>query len=579
MVLHSTTPDVYGPGTFTDTEFIPVPKDCRRVLAWLASVTPGFTKDSKALENVHFHGSDMPALPGPLKPQVLSAVLFAMAGIVAREICTLKSIDTGKVFVNTDQAALYPASASIFEIDGKMGFELAQDGSLWKLGTDLDKGAMTKNAMHYRSWSIYPTRDKDIWFQVMGNLDPPGFLRAFVMDSEAPVKSNDEAYELQKVVFSKYSARELEMKCIEHGFVGQTCLSPQAWRNTLMGKTLAGHPLINYRPMPELMGSTPIQFPCTPSDKRALAGIKVVEFSRVIAAPALGAVLPSFGAEVIKLNSPNLADPNALQLTLTAGKYTGQADLNNAEDRKRVHKLVEEADVVVQGFRHGALERKGFGLIDTVAMANKRGKGIVYLDLSCYGPDGTYAERPGYQQIADAASGAAYICGKAYGFEEGVSVLPALPIADMCTGCAGAVAIMLALRDRAKTGGSYTCHAALTSTDTIQVGPEMGLYPPEIVKKIQDTYQFAPMTPDLHVEDLLFVVLEAWAESDLMKHKEFYARFPESPFSLNHTILAPIVHFEDGAADPYWNHSPVPYLHHPMVDWTQCDKEYGVARA
>jgi crotonobetainyl-CoA:carnitine CoA-transferase CaiB-like acyl-CoA transferase len=110
---------------------------------------------------------------------------------------------------------------------------------------------------------------------------------------------------------------------------------------------------------------------------------------------ALGAILTSFGAEVIKINSPHLPDPNALQLTLTAGKHTGSADLNVSADRERVLRLIEDADVVVQGFRKGGLERKGFGLEDILTIANKRGRGIVYLDLSCYGPDGTYAERPG----------------------------------------------------------------------------------------------------------------------------------------------------------------------------------------
>ena len=100
-------------------------------------------------------------------------------------------------------------------------------------------------------------------------------------------------------------------------------------------------------------------------------------------------MLSSFGAEVIKINSPNLPDPNALQLTLTAGKSTQSADLNRQEDRDRVLKLVSDADVILQGFRKGSLERKGFGLNDMLTMANKRGKGIVYLDMSCYGPGNT----------------------------------------------------------------------------------------------------------------------------------------------------------------------------------------------
>lgn len=71
MSSHKTTEGVYGPGTHTDTEFVPLPKDCRRLLQHLASITPGFTKDPKALEDVEFHGRDLTILPGPIKAQAL----------------------------------------------------------------------------------------------------------------------------------------------------------------------------------------------------------------------------------------------------------------------------------------------------------------------------------------------------------------------------------------------------------------------------------------------------------------------------------------------------------------------------
>ncbi|KAK3614451.1 hypothetical protein LTR56_027246 [Elasticomyces elasticus] len=569
MTNHKTIEGVYGPGSYTDVTFIPVPQDCERVLKWVASTTPGFAKEPTLLKEVVFHGDDFPHIPGPLKPGVLSAVISAVAGITAREICKLKGFDTGPVSIDTDQAALFPASASLMSIGGKTGFEMAEDGSLWKLGTDLDKAALTKNPMHYRSWAFYQTKEVlPTYVYVMGSLDPASYLKAFGLDSEAPVKSNDEAYalliprllpfsyrlthdsyNLQKTVFSSYSAPEFELKCLELGVCGQTGHSPAAWRETLMGKRLAAHPLLNYKRVIEVPDLPPVPFPTT-SDKRALAGIKIIEFSRVIAAPALGAVLTSFGAEVIKINSPYLPDPNALQITLTAGKSTQSADLNNPQDVERVRKLVEEADVVVQGFRKGAIERKGFGLNDVLAMANKRGKGIVYLDLSCYGPDGTYAERPGYQQIADAASGASYLCGSAYGFPAGTSVLPSLPIADMVAGLTGACEVLMALRDRAVHGGSYHCNTVLTSVDTIQCEKEFGLYSPEIVKRTQEKYNFAPMTPDLHVEDLLVGVLKAWAKGGLLENQAHYQRFDDSPFGKDHVILAPLVHFEDKQADP-----------------------------
>jgi len=71
-------------------------------------------------------------------------------------------------------------------------------------------------------------------------------------------------------------------------------------------------------------------------------------------------------------------------MSLTAGKYTCSVDLNKEEDKKKLWALLTDADVVLQAYRRRSVERRGFGLNDLLAMANKRGKGIVYMDLTCY---------------------------------------------------------------------------------------------------------------------------------------------------------------------------------------------------
>lgn len=255
-------------------------------------------------------------------------------------------------------------------------------------------------------------------------------------------------------------------------------------------------------------------------------------------------------------------------MSLTAGKFTCSLDLNLEPDRQKLHDLMQDADVVIQAFRLRSLERKGFGQADMMEMARKRGKGIVYLDLNCYGPEGTYAERPGYQQIADAASGCSYIIGKAYGFVEGTGVLPSLPISDMLAGAAGVLDVLLALRDRARHGGSYYAISALVSADTAQLTQEFGLYQPRIVSEIQERFQFDKMTPDVHMEDLLWFTYDAWSSrSNLLNQSEFFVTFPNGPFGKNHSILAPVVRFENKAASPRWNHSPVPFCQHEKVGW------------
>jgi hypothetical protein len=74
MSSHQTEKDIYGPGTFADVNFTPVPQECKRILRYLAETTPGFTTDPTLLDNVDFHGADYPIIPGPLKSQAFVRV-------------------------------------------------------------------------------------------------------------------------------------------------------------------------------------------------------------------------------------------------------------------------------------------------------------------------------------------------------------------------------------------------------------------------------------------------------------------------------------------------------------------------
>lgn len=265
---------------------------------------------------------------------------------------------------------------------------------------------------------------------------------------------------------------------------------------------------------------------------------------------------------LILLRSTNTQQ--SLAITLTAGKKTYSIDLTKESGKQHVQDLIEGADVVMQAFRLRSLERKGFGLEDIVEMSKKRNRGTVYLDLNCYGKDSYYAERPGFQQIADAATGCSYVCGKSLGFEEGTGVLPSLPIADMLSGAVAVIDIMLALRERAKQGGSYHAFAALVAVDAFQLTEEVGLYSPETVEKIRSTFKFGPMTPDLMVEELLYVL--AWGEdSDILRRPGVMTTFPETPFGKNHSILDPIVKYGNADCSPRWDHGPVPYCHSSSV--------------
>jgi hypothetical protein len=258
-----------------------------------------------------------------------------------------------------------------------------------------------------------------------------------------------------------------------------------------------------------------------------------------------------------------------LQCNVTAGKSTIDLDLNVEADKAKLYDLIGDADVIIQGYRLGSLARKGFGKDKILAIANARNRGMVYIDENCFGPDGYYCERPGWQQIADAAAGSSYVMGRSYGFKNGECVLPSLPMSDMITGAVGLVTTLMALRDRAKYGGSYHGTAALTAYNAFTLTKELGLYQPEVVAKVQDIWSFPKMTPDLHVIDLFFMMLKAWqAKGGLLDQDDRFVHFNNSVYGKDLKILAPMVRYDDSKMTPHWTSPPQPFCHdayHPFT--------------
>jgi hypothetical protein len=88
-----------------------------------------------------------------------------MIGIVGKEILALKNVNTGDIQINTDKAGLYPATVALAEVDGKNSAVVASDGTLTKAGVDVDKGVLSKKDLCFRTWAIYPTSEKNVWYQ------------------------------------------------------------------------------------------------------------------------------------------------------------------------------------------------------------------------------------------------------------------------------------------------------------------------------------------------------------------------------------------------------------------------------
>lgn len=255
---------------------------------------------------------------------------------------------------------------------------------------------------------------------------------------------------------------------------------------------------------------------------------------------------------------------------MNAGKRTIDLDITKPEDMARLHELLADVDIFVQGFRMESLARKGLGLHNLLEIAANRGKGIIYVDENTYGPDGPFFTRPGWQQIGDAASGSSYVMGQSQGHEEGKSVLPPLPASDMITGIVGALAAMMAVRDRAVKGGSYHVTSSLVAADAISLEKEIGLYPLDVVQETAKRLDFPDTTPDQYVAEILVSVVRGWKNAFpgyLDEDSELMTTFGDG-FWKPQTIMKPVARLDDEQSTARWTSPPVPHCYHDRsIDW------------
>lgn len=560
-------PDVYGPGSFTDKKFTPVPEDTHRIFRLIASQTPGFTQDESILSKVRFTGEEFPVIPGPIKATSVAASLHAMTGVIADEILALRGVknDNRQITVNTTHTAFWFGCIATAYLDGVD--ILSQLSKLKQIVPDWEQG-WTDTPLKYRTTGLYPTAEPETWYSLHGSMSAHPVLRSIGIDPEtAPVKTTEEAAKYIAEHTSKLSPEKLEMTNLINGFCGSVVFSPQQWRESEMGRSLAAHPLVDVTKQEHAVPTPPVAFPpLDPDDRRPLAGIKVVEMTRVIAGPQIGAILAAYGADVIRINPPHLPDINVMQLTLNAGKRTVAVDLRDAAGAALVRSLAAECDVFVNGFRANKLPRFGLGLDDLLRAAGARGRGVVYVSENCYGKDGYYAERPGWQQIADAAAGSAYVTGRSLDLPGGEAVLPSLPISDMSTGVLGAVGAMLGLKRRAAEGGSYYAHATLVGVNAYALKEEVGLYPRQTVEECKERFQWGEMRGQHHVLDLLVTVWNGWKKvlgGYLKPENGWFQSFDNSAFNGQRlSILKSVVNFEgEEATSPHWKTPSVPYAY------------------
>lgn len=249
----------------------------------------------------------------------------------------------------------------------------------------------------------------------------------------------------------KWNAEELEQALAAIGMPAGMVRSGAEWQGHAHGRAVAALPLFE---IVRIGDSRP-----EPSDgARPLSGIRVLDLTRVIAGPVCGRTLASYGAQVMLVTSPHLANQPRLVMDTGLGKLSASLDLRRADDAERLRQLIRRCDVFCQSYRPGALARLGFSPDDLARLR----PGLVYVTLSAYGHTGPWRERRGFETLIQTVSGMAHEQGFGAGLDH-PQHLPA-QVVDHGTGYLAAFGALIALARRAREGGSYLVRVSLAQT-------------------------------------------------------------------------------------------------------------------
>lgn len=205
-----------------------------------------------------------------------------------------------------------------------------------------------------------------------------------------------------------------------------------------------------------------------------LHGITVLDLCIVLAGPTCGRTLAQYGAHVIKVDPENRPPQVTPWIDVGRGKQSIVLDLTKPGGLNAFLTLVESADVVIEGFRKGVADKLGIGY-NSLKELNPR---LVYGSVNCFGQEGPWQLRPGFEQNAQAATGIQLRNGGIKSsYEEGRPRPATFTLNDYGTGISAAYAVMLALLERETTGKGQKIEAALSHTSATITGPYHVDYP------------------------------------------------------------------------------------------------------
>lgn len=248
---------------------------------------------------------------------------------------------------------------------------------------------------------------------------------------------------------ARWNADDLESAIARARACGGKVRSREEWLAHPQGAYLATRPVVE---ITRIADGPPEPLP--PGD-RPLSGIRVLDLTRILAGPTSARTLAEHGADVLMVAAEDTPQVPEFVRDLSHGKRSTFLDLRQAADVATLTDLAREADIFVNGYRPGRLAERGFGLDDLVKLR----PGIINVSINCFGSGGPFADRGGWEQVAQSVTGVALTHGTMTG--AGQPKLAPAPMCDYVTGYLAAYGAMVALGRRTREGGSYNVQVSL----------------------------------------------------------------------------------------------------------------------
>lgn len=346
--------------------------------------------------------------------------------------------------------------------DGEaIGYATEDKSSYHKFFKNTDLHRQTSSLHRASATNIYRCADGR-YFHVHGSMNPEPTQDSLGLPHERDTASIEESWKPYMDAVGKLDSKEMQRLASDvYKQAGTICWTTEEFRNSDHGKKNAQVGLYDIHAV-DNADQPPCWWPSSPqtSAQRPLAGLKVVDLTRVIAAPAVTRGLAELGASVMRITAEHVTDMSGLHVDLSWGKWNSHLDFRQAEDREKLRALIQDADVVVQGYRPGVLDKYGFSPEGLLELTKDRARGLIVVRENCYGWNGPWSYRSGWQQISDACCGVSMEFGRAMGNDEPVT--PVFPNSDFCTGTSGVIAVLNAILRRGDKGGSYQVDVSIS---------------------------------------------------------------------------------------------------------------------